>query len=58
MESVLLSVKVFGHFGTRVRCCVEISSEVEDSSLSESGKEDSGGNDEGVKREDADSDSG
>ena len=32
MEGGLLSVKVFGCFGTRARCCVESSSDSEDSS--------------------------
>ena len=41
MESGLLSVKIFGHFGTRVRCCVESSSDDEDSSSSGSDEEDS-----------------
>ena len=27
MENGLLSVKVFGHLGTRLRCCVESSSD-------------------------------
>ena len=56
MEGGLLSVKIFGHFGTRVRCCVESSSDDEDSSSSGSDMEDSDINDEGVKQEDADSD--
>ena len=57
MENSLLSVKVFGHLGTRLRCCVESSSDDEDSSSSGSDKEDSDSDDEGVKRENADSDS-
>lgn len=56
MESGLLSVKVFGHFGTRVRCCVESSPDDEDSSSSESGEEDSGSDDEGSGRQDDGSD--
>ena len=56
MESGLLSVKAFGHFGTRVRCCVESSSDGEDSSLSESDEEDSGSDDEGNGRKDDRSD--
>ena len=57
MENVLLSVKVFGDLGTRLKCCVESSSDDEDSSSSGSDEEDSDSNDEGIKREDADSDS-
>ena len=45
MESGLLSIKVFGHFGTRVRCCVESSSDDGKSSSSESDKEHSGADD-------------
>ena len=56
MESGLLSVKIFGHFWTRVRCCVESSCDDEDSSSSGSGKEDSGMNDEGSGRQDDGSD--
>ena len=56
MENGLLSVKVFGDFGTRLKCCVENSSDDEDSSSSGSVEEDSDNNDEGVKREDTDSD--
>ena len=47
MEGSLLSIKAFGHFGTRVRCCVEISSDDEDSSSSEGDEEDSGSGDKG-----------
>ena len=57
MENDLLSVKVFGHLGTHLTCCVESSSDDEDSSLRGSGEVDSDNDDEGVKREDADSDS-
>ena len=57
MESGLLSVKIYGHFGTRVRCCVESSSDDEDSSSSGSDEEDSDSGDEGVERRDADPDS-
>ena len=56
MENGLLSVKVFGHLGTRLRCCVESSSDDETSSSSESDEEDSDSDDEGVKQEDADFD--
>ena len=56
MEGGLLSVKIFGHFGTRVRCCVERSSDDEDSSSSESGEEDNGSNDEGSGWQDDGSD--
>ena len=56
MESGLLSVKIFGHFGTRVRCCVESSSDDEDSSLNESDGEDSSNDDEGSGRQDDGSD--
>ena len=57
MESGLLSVKVFRRSGTRLRCCVESSTDDETSSLSESDEEDSDNDDEGIKREDAYSDS-
>ena len=56
MEDGLLSVKVFGDLGTRLKCCVESSSDDEDSSLSGSEEEDSDNDDEGVGRQDADSD--
>ena len=56
MEDGLLSVKVFGDFGTRLKCCVESSSDDEDSSSSGSDEEDSDSDDEGVERQDADSD--
>ena len=55
MENGLLSVKVFGDLGTRVKCCVESSFDDEDSSSSESDEEDNDNNNEGVKREDVDS---
>ena len=42
--------------GTRLKCCVESSSDDEDSSLSGSDEEDSDSDDEGVERQDADSD--
>ncbi|KAM3349251.1 hypothetical protein ACQJBY_022382 [Aegilops geniculata] len=58
MENSLLSVKVFGHLGTHLRCCAESSTDNETSSSSESDEEDSDSDDEGIKREDADSDSG
>ena len=56
MENVLLSVKVFGHLGTRLRCCMESSTDDETSSSSGSDEEDSDSGDEGVERQDADSD--
>ena len=56
MEGGLLSVKVFGDLGTRLKCCVESSSDDEDSSSSGSDEEDSDSDDEGVERQDADSD--
>ena len=56
MENGLLSVKVFGDFVTRLKCCVESSSSDEDSSSSGSDEEDSDSDDEGIKREDTDSD--
>ncbi|KAM3369050.1 hypothetical protein ACQJBY_017123 [Aegilops geniculata] len=55
-KSGLLSVKVFGRSGTRLRCCVESSTNDETSTSSESDEEDSDNDDKGVKREDADSD--
>ena len=49
MEDGLLSVKVFGEFRTRLKCCVESSSDGDSddgsSSSSESDKEDSGADD-------------
>ena len=57
MEGGLLSIKVFGDLGTRLKCCVESSSNDEDSSSSGSDEEDSDSNDEGVERRDADPDS-
>ena len=56
MEGGLLSVKIFGHFGTRMRSCVERSSNDEESSSSESDEEDNGSNDEGSGRQDDGSD--
>ena len=48
MEDDLLSIKVFGEFGTRLKCCVESSSDGDSddgsSSSSESDEEDSGAN--------------
>ena len=38
MGNGLLSVKVFGHLGTRLKCCMESSPDDEDSSSSESGE--------------------
>ena len=57
MENGLLSVKVFGEMGTRLKCCVGCSSDDEDSSSSGSDEEDSDGDDEAVERPDADTDS-
>ena len=57
MEGGLLSVKVFGDLGTRLKCGVESSSDDEDSSSSGSDEEDSDNGDEGVERRGADSDS-
>ena len=49
MEDGLLSVKVFGDLGTRLKCCVESSSDGDSddgsSSSSESDEEDSGADD-------------
>ena len=49
MEDGLLSVKVFGEFRTRLKCCVESSSDGDSddgsSSLSKSDEEDSGADD-------------
>ena len=47
MEGDLLSVKVFGCFGTRAKWCVDSSSDSEDSPSSESDEEESDNNDEG-----------
>ncbi|KAM3385107.1 hypothetical protein ACQJBY_009203 [Aegilops geniculata] len=58
MENGLLSVKVFGHLGTRLGCCVESSNDNETSSSGDSDEEGSNSDDEGSGREDADSDSG
>ena len=57
MQNGMLSVKVFGHLGTRLRCCAESSTDNETSSLGDNDEEDSDSNDEGSGREDADSDS-
>ena len=56
MEDGLLSVKVFGDLGTRLKC-LESSSDDEDSFSSGSDEEDSYSDDEGVERRDADPDS-
>ena len=50
MENGRLSVKVFGDFGTRLKCCMESSSSDEDSSSSGSDEEDSDSDDEGSGR--------
>ena len=54
MENGLLSIKVFGDLGTRLKCCMESSSDNEDSSSSGSDEEDSDSDDEGVERRDSD----
>ena len=56
MENSLLSVKVFGDLGTRLKCCVESSSDDEDSCLSKSDEEVSDSGDKGSRREDDGSD--
>jgi hypothetical protein len=56
MENGLLSVTVFGDFGTRLKCYVESSSDDGDSSSSESDEEDSDSDDVGSGREDDGSD--
>ena len=50
MEGDLLSVKVFGCFGTRAKCCVDSSSDSEGSSSSESDEEESDNDDESSGR--------
>src|SRR3954466_10300238 len=52
----LLSVKAFGDFGTRARCCVDSSSDSEGSSSSGSDEEGSDSDDEGGGRRDDGSD--
>ena len=56
MEGDLLSVKAFGCFGTRAKCCVDSSSDSEGSSSSESDEEESDSDDEGSGRRDGGSD--
>ena len=56
MEGALLSVKVFGDLGPRLKCYVESSSDDEYSSSRGSDDEDGDSSDEGVERQDADSD--
>ena len=56
MEGGLLSAKVFGDLGTRLKCRVEGPSDDEDSSSSVSDEEDSDSGNEGVERRDTDSD--
>ena len=56
MEGGLLSVKIFGDLGTRLKCCVESSFDDEDSSSSGSDEEDSGSDDKGSRRQDDGSD--
>ena len=56
MENKLLSVKIFGELGTRLKCCMESFSDDENSSSSGSDEEDNDGDDEGVERGGADSD--
>ena len=48
--------KIFGHFGTRIRCCMESSSDGKDSSLNESDGEDIGSDEKGSWRQDDGSD--
>ena len=57
MEDGLLSVKVFGDLGTRLKCCMESCSDDEDSSSSGSDEEDSDSDDEGIEWGGADLDS-
>ena len=52
MEGDLLSVKVFGDSGTRAKCCVDNSSDSEDSPSSDSDEEESDSDDEGSGRRD------
>ena len=56
MEGGLLSVKVFGDLGTRLKCRVESSSDSEGSSSSESDEEGSDSDDEGSGRRGSGSD--
>ena len=58
MENGLLSIKVFGHLGTSLRCCAESSTDNKTSSSRESDEEDNDSDDEGSRHEDANSDSG
>ena len=58
MESGLLSVKIFGRSGGRLGCRAKSSTDDECSSLRESDKEDSDGDDDGSGREGDDTDSG
>nr|XP_020192481.1 B3 domain-containing protein Os03g0212300-like [Aegilops tauschii subsp. strangulata] len=58
MENGLLSVKIFGHSGGRLGCCVQSSTDDESSSSSESDEEDSDDDDDGSRRRGDDSDSG
>ena len=50
MEKDLLSVKVFGDSGTRLKCCMESVYDDEDSSSSESDEEDNDNDDESIER--------
>ena len=60
IEDGLLSVKVFRDLVSRLKCCMESSSDVDSdngsSSSSESDMEDSGNNDKGSRQEDDGSD--
>ena len=56
MEGDLLSVKVFGDSGTRAKCCVDSSSDSEDSPSSESDEEARDSDDEGSGRRSGGSD--
>ena len=50
MEGGLLSVKVFGDLGTRLKCSVESSSDDEDSSSSRSDEEGSDSDDKSIEQ--------
>nr|XP_020147084.1 B3 domain-containing protein REM20-like [Aegilops tauschii subsp. strangulata] len=58
MESVLLSVMIFGRSGGCLGCCAESLTDDESSSSSESDEEDSDDDDDDSGREDDESDSG
>ena len=56
MKGDLLSVKAFGCFGTRAKCCVDSSSDSEGPSSSERDEEGSDSNDEGSGQQSSGSD--